>query len=127
VEFRGNYAGNYHVVLQTEKNLNGTPYHADQNVADLGAAHRNHIRSIEIYSLFPDGSVQLCDGTGFGDPCKGFGIGKYNNLNDVGWYDRAESVRFMGDYAGAVHAVLLTETKPRRQSLSRRPRCRRPR
>ncbi|MGE0572402.1 MAG: peptidoglycan DD-metalloendopeptidase family protein [Dehalococcoidia bacterium] len=109
LEFVGNYVGGYHVVLQTETNLNGNPYHADNNVGDLGEAHRNHIRSIEIYSRFPGGSVQLCDGTGFGEPCQSFGVGKYNNLADQGWYDRAESVRFVGDYAGAVHVVLLTE------------------
>jgi hypothetical protein len=53
VRFRGNYVGNYHVVLSTEINQGGTPYHAEADVPDLGATFRNNVRSMKIYLIGP--------------------------------------------------------------------------
>lgn len=49
VRFVGNYSGHYHVVLNTEPNFTGDPYHADGDVSQLDKAHSGHIRSLEIY------------------------------------------------------------------------------
>lgn len=49
VRFLGGYIGNYHVVLNSETNFTGDPYHADKDVPELDNAHRKHIRSLEIY------------------------------------------------------------------------------
>lgn len=53
--------------------------------------------------------VELCDGTNYGAPCQLFTAGQYDNLADYGWYDRADSVRFRGNYTGNYHVVLCTE------------------
>lgn len=53
IQFKGSYIGNYHVVLHTEIDFGGTPYHADSDVPDLGDAHRNRIRSLDIYRHQP--------------------------------------------------------------------------
>jgi hypothetical protein len=55
VRYNTEYAGRYHIVLWTEANQTGNPYHADDNVADLGTAFRNHVRSIQIYKHQPPG------------------------------------------------------------------------
>ena len=55
--------------------------------------------------------VELCDGTYYGQPCQIFPVGDYANLNDYGWYDRAESARFVGNCRDTrCHAVISTET-----------------
>ncbi len=53
VQYDANWANLYHLVLWTEANQIGNPYHADNNVADLGSAHRNQVSSIEIYKHQP--------------------------------------------------------------------------
>lgn len=49
VKFINGYQSKYHVVLWTEANQSGNPYHADNDVADLGTAHRNAVTSVQIY------------------------------------------------------------------------------
>ena len=53
--------------------------------------------------------IELCDGANYGPPCTVFTEGRYADLSDYVWADRAESLRFLGSYVGIYHVVLLTE------------------
>ena len=103
VRFRGDYVGNYHVVLNTERDFEGNPYHADNDVPDLGDAHRNHIRSLYIYRHEPPPPCQdpnanqaaLYADTNYGGSCVTLDIGEYPNPGHLGSLgnDNAESVK----------------------------------
>lgn len=108
VKFVGNYKYQYHVVLNSELNLSGNPVHLDDDAGMLDASVHNHVRSMEIYRT--GGGIKVCDGENFGEPCKVFGSGKYNDLRNDGWYDRIESVQYLGKYVGNYHVVLNSET-----------------
>ncbi len=107
VKVSGSYAGRYHVVLHTETNQGGTPYHLEGDVADIGDPFRNRIRSIEIYDRAPNGGVELCNDTNYGGGCKIFTEGNQNDLGD--WKDRAESLRFVGNYIGRYQVVMYDQ------------------
>ena len=57
----------------------------------------------------PGDGIEVCDGANYGQPCKVFTEGKYSNLADYSWYDRVESVRFLGSYKNNYHVVLWSE------------------
>ncbi|WP_347597831.1 PA14 domain-containing protein [Acrocarpospora sp. B8E8] len=54
------------------------------------------------------GGIALCDGTNYGGPCKWFGVGKYN-MQEQGFNDITESVRYDDNWANLYHIVLWTE------------------
>jgi hypothetical protein len=115
VRFVGACAGGNrcHAVLHSEKDFQGDPGHYDNDSSTLGNAQKNHVRSVTVYKHKLNG-IELCDGENFGGECKFFGVQdtetRWNDLSSVGFYDRAESVRFRGSCAGGLcHAVLHSE------------------
>lgn len=114
VGFLGSYVGNYTAILADDLNGAGQPgrFDSDTNLTDWD----NRARSLRVErhgeppaSCSGDG-IALFDGTNYGEPCRIFTEGRYSNLADYGWYDRAESARFLGNYRGNYHVVLHTET-----------------
>ena len=83
----------------------------DGNLGDNSIGD-NQVSSLKVQDRGSSGGngVEFCDGTNYGSPCITLTAGKYGNLNDIGWYDRIESLRFKGNYVGNYHVVLSTET-----------------
>jgi hypothetical protein len=114
IRFLGDYSNNYHVVLSSEKDFTGDPGHYDADASTLGNAQQNHVRSVEIYRKSPGSGIELYDGQNYTGTCVFLPVAypeaKYADLNSVGFWDRAESIKFVGDCAGGkAHAVLLSE------------------
>ena len=114
IRFLGDYSNNYHVVLYSEKDFSGDPGHYDADASTLGNAQQNHVRSVEIYRKTPGSGIELYDGQNFSGTCVFLPVaypeGKYADLTTVGFWDRAESIKFVGDCAGGkCHAVLFSE------------------
>lgn len=95
IRFRGNYIGMYHVHLDTETNLHGTPLHTDQDIPNLSSPFANHIRSLDITRH--EGAV-LCDDADFGGTCHTFPIGEYRSLGEFGLEGKVTSIRTSGRY-----------------------------
>lgn len=83
----------------------------DGNLGDNSIGD-NQVSSLKVQDRGSSGGngVEFCDGTNYGSPCITLTAGKYGNLNDIGWYDRIESLRFKGNYVGNYHVVMSTET-----------------
>ena len=114
IRFLGDYSNNYHVVLYSEKDFSGDPGHYDADASTLGNAQQNHVRSVEIYRKTPGSGIELYDGQNFSGTCVFLPVaypeGKYADLTTVGFWDRAESIKFVGDCVGGkAHAVLFSE------------------
>jgi YVTN family beta-propeller protein len=114
IRFLGDYQNNYHVVLYSEKDFTGDPGHYDFDSPTLGNAQRNHVRSVEIYKKSPGSGIILYDGENYSGNSQFFAVGypegKYADLSTVGFWDRAESIQFVGDLAGGMgHTVLYSE------------------
>ena len=107
LEFKGSYQYGYHVVLWSEKNFTGNPVHFETGAGTIDASVSNHTRSMQVYQT--SGGIKVCDGSGYGEPCKLFGAGEYGNLADQGWADRIESIQYIGKYIGNYHVVLNSE------------------
>ncbi|GIH24706.1 hypothetical protein Aph01nite_30160 [Acrocarpospora phusangensis] len=76
----------------------------DANLAN-NMINTNTISSAEVELR---GGIALCDGTNYGGPCKWFGVGKYN-MQEHGFNDITESVRYDDNWANLYHIVLWTE------------------
>ena len=115
IKFEGDCAGGKaHAVLCSEKDFGGDPQHLEQDSPTLGGAQRNHVRSVEVYytsNTPPTGNgIRLYDGENYGGDSVLLPVGKTADLSSVGFWDRAESIKFEGDCAGGkAHAVLCSE------------------
>lgn len=105
--------GNVKAILCKDDNYGGCEeFNGDDgNLGDNGIGD-NQVSSLKVQDRGSSGGngVEFCDGTNYGSPCITLTAGKYGNLNDIGWYDRIESLRFKGNYVGNYHVVMSTET-----------------
>jgi len=105
--------GNVKAILCKDDNYNGGCEEFNGDDGNLGDNNigDNQVSSLKVQDRSSGGNgVEFCDGTNYGSPCITLTAGKYGNLNDLGWYDRIESLRFKGSYVGNYHVVLSTET-----------------
>lgn len=106
--------GNVKAVLCKDDNYSGGCEDFTGDDGNLGdnSIGDNQVSSLKVQDRGSSGGngVEFCDGTNYGSPCITLTAGKYGNLNDIGWYDRIESLRFKGNYVGNYHVVLSTET-----------------
>jgi|GEM_PF-3264269 len=104
--------GNVKAILCKDDNYNGGCEEFNGDDGNLGDNNigDNQVSSLKVQDRGGGNGVEFCDGTNYGSPCITLTAGKYGNLNDLGWYDRIESLRFKGSYVGNYHVVLSTET-----------------
>jgi murein DD-endopeptidase MepM/ murein hydrolase activator NlpD len=106
--------GNAKAVLCRDDNYGGgcEDFNGDDSDLNGNSIGDNQVSSLKVQGRGGgDGDgIEICDGTNYGSPCTTLTAGKIGNLNDIGWYDRIESLRFKGSYAGNYHVVLSTET-----------------
>ncbi len=106
--------GNVKAVLCRDDNYNGgcEDFTGDDSDLNGNSIGDNQVSSLKVQDRGGGGGdgIEICDGTNYGTPCTTLTAGKIGNLNDIGWYDRIESLRFKGSYVGNYHVVLSTET-----------------
>jgi murein DD-endopeptidase MepM/ murein hydrolase activator NlpD len=107
VRLVGSYRDSADVTLYHDVGLQKDFLRLSRDTPDLGQFFNNKISSLKVEFF---SGIQLCDGPNYSPPCKTFSEGTYMDLAaHDGWADRAESMRFQGDYAGRFHVHLSTE------------------